>query len=259
MDSDIVMELQQEWRTLAERIDPRVWFVWAFIQLYLVVSVNVIAVFFVIILLQFLVTVRELSFKVVVNLMGGLLIPSIFLLGLNVFLFHLNLGTSFLLIGKFWTLMFILSWFYAKVDPDDFISVLESLRVPSMLAWQFGMAYRQVPFMFRKAREIHDVLISRGIELDRGKLRALRFFPSMLIPLLIQVQEDAIKLSEAMISRGWYPGIQLERVFPLKMTKKDFVMMACMVGYLGLMMIMTSGLFDFDVLGTVSKPIFSSR
>ncbi len=231
MSSITVENLRKIWFASQERFDPRTWLLWVVINVIFTILMRTGEMIIVALLIQLTFTVRILSVKRVMALAMGLSIPTVILVLLNVFFFNLNLATVLVLTVKFWLIILLFSWFYAKVDPDDFLMVLESLKIPSVIAWQFSVAYRQIPFMFRKYRNLHDILVSRGVPLDCGVIRAARMLPSFLVPLLVQVQEDAEQLSEAMICRGWHPGIRGSRVFGLKFKKKDVVLMLVMVSY----------------------------
>lgn len=228
MTVDITDNLKRAWLSQQNRIDPRVWFYWLLLNLFLVILVQNVLTMVLLLMIHVITVIKVLPRQRLLVLPLGLLLPTIFLAFLNVFLFHLPLTTTGLLISKFWFVILVFSWFYVKVDHDDFLLVLEALRLPPILAWQFSVAYRQIPFMFRKARELYEILVSRGIPLDQGFLHAARSLPAFIIPLLVQVQKDADQLSEATINRGWRPDKRITRINALKFKKKDLFMMSAM-------------------------------
>ncbi len=218
-----------EWQRRRMEMDPRTLFTWMIILLILVIILTKASSVFSLLLIQLTLTIRTLSRKRMQILLLTLIFPSSFILILNLLLFNLILHQSLILVGKFWIVVFGFTWFYSKVDPDEFTQILESLKIPPLLAWQFGMAYRQVPFLFKKTREIYELQVARGIPLDQGMVKAARHLPSLIIPTIIQAMEAARKVSEAMISRGWQPHIKSTRISQLKFKRKDVVILLLML------------------------------
>jgi len=77
-----------------------------------------------------------------------------------------------------------------------------------------GMQF--VPVLARKARSVVDAQRARGIPLEPG-LRALRHYPALMGPVLVQAFQLADELAEAMEARGFgRPGRTFAREYRLR-------------------------------------------
>jgi energy-coupling factor transport system permease protein len=92
--------------------------------------------------------------------------------------------------------------FFQSVAPEDLSNVLVQMGVPYAVAFVLSASLQFVPVISRKAQHIIDAQRSRGIPLEPG-LSALRHYPALMAPLLIQAFQLADELAEAMESRGF--------------------------------------------------------
>jgi energy-coupling factor transport system permease protein len=100
--------------------------------------------------------------------------------------------------------------------PSDLGNALVKSGLPYEVAFVFSTSLQFVPVIRRKAQNVFDAQRSRGIPLEPG-LRALRYYPALMAPLLVQSFELADQLAEAMESRGFgRPGRTFAREYRLR-------------------------------------------
>lgn len=92
--------------------------------------------------------------------------------------------------------------FLRTTAPEDLGNALVKSGLPYPVAFVMSAALQFVPVISRKAHNIVDAQRSRGIPLEPG-LDALRHYPALMAPLLIQAFQLADELAEAMESRGF--------------------------------------------------------
>lgn len=92
--------------------------------------------------------------------------------------------------------------FFRITPPEDLGNALVKVGLPYEVAFVLSVSLQFVPVISRKARNIFDAQRSRGIPLEPG-LAALRHYPALMAPLLVQAFQLADELAEAMESRGF--------------------------------------------------------
>ncbi len=92
--------------------------------------------------------------------------------------------------------------FFQTTAPEDLGNVLVKAGLPYACAFVVSAALQFVPVLSRKAQHIIDAQRARGIPLEPG-FAALRYYPALLAPLLIQSFQLADDLAEAMEARGF--------------------------------------------------------
>lgn len=92
--------------------------------------------------------------------------------------------------------------FFATTDPEDLGNSLVHAGLPFSAAFVATAALQFVPLVGRKARAVIETQQARGIVLKPG-LQALRNYPALLVPLLVQCFQMADNLAEAMETRGF--------------------------------------------------------
>ncbi len=92
--------------------------------------------------------------------------------------------------------------FFRTTSPYDLSNALVKSGLPYEVAFVFRTALQFVPIISRKARNIFDAQRSRGIPLEPG-WAALRHYPALMTPLLVQSFQLADELAEAMEARGF--------------------------------------------------------
>ncbi len=92
--------------------------------------------------------------------------------------------------------------FFHTTTPEDLGNALVQSGLPYTWAFVISAALQVVPIFSRKAQHIIDAQRSRGIPLEPG-FAALRHYPALLTPLLIQSFQLADDLAEALEARGF--------------------------------------------------------
>ncbi len=106
--------------------------------------------------------------------------------------------------------------FFRTTAPEDLGNALVKAGLPYELAFVLSASLQFVPVISRKARNIFDAQRSRGIPLEPG-WAALRHYPALMAPLLIQSFQLADELAEAMEARGFgRPGRAFMREYRLR-------------------------------------------
>jgi energy-coupling factor transport system permease protein len=91
---------------------------------------------------------------------------------------------------------------FRTTSPYDLGNALVAAGLPHEVAFVFSTSLQFVPVIRRRARNVSDAQRSRGIPLEPG-LPALRYYPALMAPLLVQSFELADQLAEAMEARGF--------------------------------------------------------
>lgn len=106
--------------------------------------------------------------------------------------------------------------FFRTTSPYDLSNALVKSGLPYEVAFVFRTSLQFVPIISRKARNIFDAQRSRGIPLEPG-WAALRHYPALTTPLLIQAFQLADELAEALEARGFSrPGRTFMRDYRLQ-------------------------------------------
>jgi energy-coupling factor transport system permease protein len=92
--------------------------------------------------------------------------------------------------------------FFAGTDPEDLGNSLVRAGLPFPVAFVMTAALQFAPVLGRKTRSVIEAQQARGIVLKPG-WRALKNYPALLTPLLIQSFQMADALAEAMEARGF--------------------------------------------------------
>lgn len=103
---------------------------------------------------------------------------------------------------KLLTLATIFFAFFSTTTPEDLGNALIKLGVSYSIAFVLSTSLQFVPIIGRKAKNVVDAQRARGIPLRPG-WSALRHYPALLVPLLIQAFQLAEELAESMESRGF--------------------------------------------------------
>jgi energy-coupling factor transport system permease protein len=92
--------------------------------------------------------------------------------------------------------------FFRTTAPQDLGNALVKSGLPYEIAFVLSTSMQFVPLISRKARNVLDAQRSRGIPLKPG-LAALRHYPALMAPLLVQAFQLGDELAVAMESRGF--------------------------------------------------------
>jgi energy-coupling factor transport system permease protein len=144
--------------------------------------------------------------------LAGTMAVSWFLISLWAFDLHTAIWSSLRLMAL--TSAFFL--FFRTTPPDDLGNALVKMGLPYEVAFVMSVGALFVPVLGRKAQNVVDAQRARGIPLEPG-LRALRHYPALMAPLLIQSFQLADELAEAMEARGFgRPGRTFAREYRMR-------------------------------------------
>lgn len=106
--------------------------------------------------------------------------------------------------------------FFRATPPEELGNALVHSGLPYQVAFVMSAGMLFVPVLTRKARHVIDAQRARGIPLEPG-LRALRHYPALMGPVLVQAFQLADELAEAMEARGFgRPGRTFAREYRLR-------------------------------------------
>ena len=98
------------------------------------------------------------------------------------------------------------------VHPDDMMLAMIKLKLPYKSVLAMSMSTRFIPTLADDLERITDVMRSRGLEMDKGRLRQkLKSRGAVLIPLLANSLDRTVQVAEAMESRAF--GARKERTY----------------------------------------------
>ncbi len=127
--------------------------------------------------------------------------------------------------------------FFATTDPEDLGNSLVRAGLPYPAAFVITAAMQFAPVVGRKAKAVIEAQQARGIALKPG-WRAVRNYPALLVPLLIQCFQMADNLAEAMEARGFgRTGRTFRKVY--RMRGGDWLAVA--LGWTAVIILLQSG------------------
>ncbi|MFP4436984.1 MAG: energy-coupling factor transporter transmembrane component T family protein [Chloroflexaceae bacterium] len=113
-----------------------------------------------------------------------------------------DLATAALTSLRLLSLTSVFFLFFQTTTPEDLGNALVKTGLPYAFAFVLSSSLQFVPVISRKAQNIIDAQRARGIPLEPG-WAALRHYPALLAPLLIQSFQLADELAEALEARGF--------------------------------------------------------
>ncbi len=120
--------------------------------------------------------------------------------------------------------------FFITTAADELGNALIRWGLPFEAAFVFTAALQFVPVIGRKTRRVIEAQRCRGIPLEPG-WRAIRYWPALFIPLVLQSFQLAEEMAEAMAARGFgRPGRSFTRDF--KMRARDWLALFLAAGAL---------------------------
>lgn len=131
-----------------------------------------------------------------------LLIASTLIFWLALAWWTLDMQVALIVGLRLMVLMTTFFTFFRTTAPEDIGNALVQMGMPYMFAFVLSTSLQFVPVMGSKAHHVIDAQRSRGIPLEPG-FAALRHYPALLAPLLVQAFQLADELAEAMEARGF--------------------------------------------------------
>lgn len=107
--------------------------------------------------------------------------------------------------------------YFRTTTPEDLGNALLKCGVPFEFAFIMSTSLNFVPFISRKIQNIVDAQRARGIPLEPA-FSAIRHYPKLFVPLLVQAFEAANQLAEALEARGFgRAGRSFHREYKLRL------------------------------------------
>jgi len=221
--------------TLIHNLDPRaksVYLVLSFISALLFIEPVPLVIIF---LTSIPLVAIAKAFREWSRSMKGLLFFIIFIFVLNLFSAAENrVNYAFSMVFRFLALTSAFSVFFLTTTPDDFMSALEKLGLPTEYTLMFTMSMRFVPTLARDLQVIVDAQKCRGLELEKGNLiRKVKNYVPILIPLIIYEIRRSIMIAEALESRAFGALKRTTSYTELKFKPRDYAFIAVVLAFFG--------------------------
>ena len=151
---------------------------------------------------------------------------------------HYSLRLMFLVIGT--SLLTLTTSPVSLADGLELIlSPLKKSHCPAQeLAMMMTIALRFIPTLLEETDKIMKAQMARGADFESGNLfkRAKAMVP-LLVPLFVSAFRRAGDLAMAMEARCYHGGENRTRLRVLKITRNDYLALACTLGLIGLIVL----------------------
>ena len=151
---------------------------------------------------------------------------------------HYSLRLMFLVIGT--SLLTLTTSPVSLADGLELIlSPLKKIHFPAHeLAMMMTIALRFIPTLLEETDKIMKAQMARGADFESGNLfkRAKAMVP-LLVPLFVSAFRRAGDLAMAMEARCYHGGENRTRLRVLKITRNDYLALACTLGLIGLIVL----------------------
>ena len=111
---------------------------------------------------------------------------------------------------------------------EDLLKPFQVIHVPAHeIAMMISIALRFIPTLIEEKQRIMKAQASRGVDMENGKLmEKVRAILSLIVPLFVSAFQRAEDLAYAMEARGYIPNRPRSRYKQLKMSGKDYLLLA---------------------------------
>jgi len=141
-----------------------------------------------------------------------------------------DMRSALLLSVRLFNLLTVSFIFFSTITPNEMGDALKLIGMPYTFAFILTTSIRYVPLIGVKIRNIIDAQVSRGIDL-RPRIKNVRNFMALLMPLLIQSFVLSDELAIAMESRGFgRKGRTSRRHYHMGL--RDYGLMVLSLGFL---------------------------
>ncbi|WP_243354744.1 energy-coupling factor transporter transmembrane component T family protein [Bacillus litorisediminis] len=131
------------------------------------------------------------------------------------------------LIFRIYTMVVLTSLFTATTPLDDFIQLLNAMRLPQPLTFIVVTGIRFIPTMQKKVNQVYDAQKARGAKLaGNGFFSQIKAFIPVMIPLFVDSIRMSEKLAISMLNRGYGASKKRTAIKTLKMQSKDYIFFA---------------------------------
>lgn len=111
---------------------------------------------------------------------------------------------------------------------EDLLKPFQVIHVPAHeIAMMISIALRFIPTLIEETQRIMKAQASRGVDMENGKLmEKVKAILSLIVPLFVSAFQRAEDLAYAMEARGYIPNRPRSRYKQLKMSGKDYLLLA---------------------------------
>jgi energy-coupling factor transport system permease protein len=123
--------------------------------------------------------------------------------------------------------------FLATTRNEEIIQGLNRLKVPYPVAFAVATALRLVPTLAGAGAVIIQAQVSRGLDLGtQNILRRLGHFIPQAVPLLLVALRQTNTLAMSLEARGFDPAATRSWFYEVKMSRRDYLVLAAGIGLL---------------------------
>lgn len=130
-------------------------------------------------------------------------------------------------------------FFSVVTNPIEIPAGFLRAKIPHKYGVTLMVGFRMMPLLSQKIKSIIDAQRARGAEI-KFSLRKLNklgtLLVSLMVPILYSTLETSVRLSDALISRGYNPEGEIT-VSPGKLSKKDYIFLLVSLIFLALVVI----------------------
>jgi energy-coupling factor transport system permease protein len=152
-------------------------------------------------------------------------------------------GTSLvdiiILTVRFLAVIAAFSVFFMTTSLDELTQVMEWFRLPNYFVFTFVTAIQFVPVLLADFTQVIDAQRSRGLEINKGSIkRRFKNLVPVLIPVIVNALTRSDELAQAMESRGYGAVAKPTRMYVMKFTRLDYMVLAILLGACGGLVLM---------------------
>ncbi|AKG38965.1 MAG: energy-coupling factor transporter transmembrane component T family protein [Infirmifilum sp.] len=183
--------------------------------------------------LVFIISIIAKRFSLLIKGLKGVVPIAVLIFLLN-WITELSQGfaTPLAMTLRFLVLTSSFSLFFLTTPPDDLALALEQMHVPRDYSLLVTMSFRFVPTLAQDVQLVLDALRSRGLEVEKGKLRdRVKNYVYLMVPLVVFEVRRSLMIAEALEARGFGARVKPSRMVTLKFAKRDAIALALILGF----------------------------
>ncbi|MFO1446406.1 energy-coupling factor transporter transmembrane protein EcfT [Bacillus sp. Bva_UNVM-123] len=141
------------------------------------------------------------------------------------------------LVFRIYTMVILTSLFTASTPLEDFIQLLNVMRLPQPITFIVVTGIRFIPTMQKKVNQVYDAQRARGAKLaEGGFLRQITTFIPVMIPLFVDSIRMSEKLAISMLNRGYGATKKRTAMKTLKLQNIDYLFLTSSIAIIGMLL-----------------------
>lgn len=114
---------------------------------------------------------------------------------------------------------------------EDLLKPFQVIHVPAHeIAMMISIALRFIPTLIEETQRIMKAQASRGVDMENGSIiEKVKAILSLIVPLFVSAFQRAEDLAYAMEARGYVPNQSRTRYKQLKMERRDYLLLICVI------------------------------